>query len=165
MLNGNIWVDYVVVVSGVWSGMFFKQFGLNNLFFFVKGECLFVWNDDILLIKIFYYDYCYIVLRKSGRLVVGVIMKLGDWSEILDFGGLEVVMKKVKMMFLVIQNMKVDCFWVGLWLGIKDGKLYIGRYFEDSCILFVVGYFRNGILFVLVMGVLIGDFMMNKEVN
>lgn len=30
--NGTVWADHVAVASGVWSGMFFKQLGLNNSF-------------------------------------------------------------------------------------------------------------------------------------
>lgn len=51
--SGDVWANHVVVASGVWSGMFFKQLGLNNAFLPVKGECLSVWNDDIPLTKRF----------------------------------------------------------------------------------------------------------------
>lgn len=64
-----------------------------------------------------------------------------------------------------IQNMKVDRFWAGLRPGTKDGKPYIGRHPEDSRILFAAGHFRNGILLAPATGALIGDLIMNKEVN
>ncbi|ASB69202.1 Glycine oxidase [Bacillus subtilis subsp. subtilis] len=163
--SGDVWANHVVVASEVWSGMFFKQLGLNNAFLPVKGECLSVWNDDIPLTKTLYHDHCYIVPRKSGKLVVGATMKLGDWSETPDLGGLESVMKKAKTMLPAIQNMKVDRFWAGLRPGTKDGKPYIGRHPEDSRILFAAGHFRNGILLAPATGALISDLIMNKEVN
>ncbi len=163
--NGNIWRIMSWLPAGYGAECFFKQLGLNNSFFPVKGECLSVWNDDIPLTKTLYHDHCYIVPRKSGRLVVGATMKPGDWSETPDLGGLEAVMKKAKTMLPAIQNMKVDRFWAGLRPGTKDGKPYIGRHPEDSRILFAAGHFRNGILLAPATGALIGDLMMNKEVN
>ncbi|MBV5120955.1 glycine oxidase ThiO [Bacillus halotolerans] len=163
--SGDVHADHVVVASGVWSGMFFKQLGLNQSFFPVKGECLSVWNDDIPLTKTLYHDHCYIVPRKSGRLVVGATMKPGDWSDKPDLGGLQSVMEKAKTMLPAIQNMKVDRFWAGLRPGTKDGKPYIGRHPEDSRILFAAGHFRNGILLAPATGAFIGDLMMNKEVK
>ncbi|MDE1376951.1 FAD-dependent oxidoreductase, partial [Bacillus licheniformis] len=39
--------EHVVIASGVWSGAFFKQIGIDKSFYPVKGECLSVWNDGI----------------------------------------------------------------------------------------------------------------------
>ncbi|KAF1680183.1 glycine oxidase ThiO [Bacillus sp. SKDU12] len=163
--KGNVRADHVVIASGVWSGTFFKQLGLNHSFFPVKGECLSVWNDDIPLTKTLYHDHCYIVPRRSGRLIIGATMKPGDWSEAPDLGGMGSVMKKAKTMLPAIQNMKVDRFWAGLRPGTMDGKPYIGRHPEDSRILFAAGHFRNGILLAPATGALVRDLIMGKEVN
>ncbi|MGY3836865.1 glycine oxidase ThiO [Bacillus atrophaeus] len=162
---GEVYADHVVVASGVWSGQFFKQLGLNQAFFPVKGECLSVWNDDFPLTKTLYHDHCYIVPRKSGRLVVGATMKPGDWSDKPELGGLESVMQKAKTMLPAIQYMKVDRFWAGLRPGTGDGKPYIGRHPEDSRILFAAGHFRNGILLAPATGEVICDLVMDRKVN
>ncbi|MBT2573798.1 glycine oxidase ThiO [Bacillus sp. ISL-51] len=162
---GAVYADQVAVASGVWSGQFFAQLGLGQPFFPVKGECLSVWNDEIPLTRTLYHDHCYVVPRKSGRLVIGATMKPGDWSDTPDIGGLEEVIKKAKSMLPAIEHMKMDQFWAGLRPGTKDGKPFIGRHPEDNGLVFAAGHFRNGILLAPATAEMVRNLVLNQEVK
>ncbi|MFO6494944.1 glycine oxidase ThiO [Bacillus sp. z60-11] len=162
---GKAEAEHVVIASGVWSGVFFKQLGLNKRFYPVKGECLSVWNDGIPLTRTLYHDHCYIVPRHSGKLVIGATMKPGDWSEQPELGGIEAVIKKAKTMLPEIENMKIDQCWAGLRPETEDGNPYIGRHPENTRILFAAGHFRNGILLAPATGEMITNMILDRPVD
>ncbi|KAA6453282.1 glycine oxidase ThiO [Bacillus swezeyi] len=163
--SGEAEAEHAVIASGVWSGVFFKQLGLNKRFYPVKGECLSVWNEGIPLNRTLYHDHCYIVPRHSGKLVVGATMKPGDWNEQPELGGIEAVIKKAKTMLPEIEKMKIDQCWAGLRPETEDGNPYIGRHPENGRILFAAGHFRNGILLAPATGAMITDMILGRPVK
>ncbi|MCY8603898.1 glycine oxidase ThiO [Bacillus sonorensis] len=163
--SGAVEAEHAAIASGVWSGVFFKQLGLNKSFYPVKGECLSVWNDTIPLTRTLYHDHCYIVPRRSGKLVIGATMKHGDWNDKPDLNGIEAVVKKAKMMLPEIGGMKIDQCWAGLRPETEDGNPYIGRHPENGSVLFAAGHFRNGILLAPATGEMITDMIVGRPVN
>ncbi|WP_270573200.1 glycine oxidase ThiO [Bacillus glycinifermentans] len=163
--SGAAEADHAVIASGVWSGVFFQQLGLNKRFYPVKGECLSVWNDSIPLMRTLYHDHCYIVPRHSGKLVIGATMKAGDWNEQPDVDGIEAVMKKAKTMLPRIGGLKIDRCWAGLRPETEDGNPYIGRHPENDSILFAAGHFRNGILLAPATGEMITDMILSRPIE
>lgn len=163
--NESYSADHVIISSGVWSGRFFQQLGLEKKLYPVKGECLSVWNEDITLKRTLYHDHCYIVPRKDGRLIIGATMKSGDWDEEPTLGGVEAVIQKAASMLPSITRMKIDTFWAGLRPETEDRTPYIGKHPHDNRILFAAGHYRNGILLAPATGSMISDLVLGKKVN
>ncbi|MGG3573283.1 glycine oxidase ThiO [Bacillus gobiensis] len=163
--NETFSADQLIVASGVWSGHFFQQLGLEKKLYPVKGECLSVWNEDIALERTLYHEHCYIVPRKNGRLVIGATMKPGDWDEEPTLGGIEAVIKKAASMLPAVTRMKIDTFWAGLRPETEDSTPYIGKHPNDNRILFAAGHYRNGILLAPATGSMISDLVLGKKVN
>ena len=113
-------------LQAVYGAAGFSASSAWDSLFPVKGECLSVWNDDTPLTKTLYHDHCYVVPRKSGRLVIGATMKQGDWSDTPDIGGIEAVIAKAKTMLPAIEHMKIDRFWAGLRPGTKTASRLSG---------------------------------------
>ena len=47
--KGMFEAKYVVIASGVWSTSFFQQLGLQHAITPVKGECVSVWDEKLIL--------------------------------------------------------------------------------------------------------------------
>lgn len=157
--------DYVVIANGVWSTSFFKQLGLKHELIPVKGECLSVRSNEVLLQHTLFHEHSYIVPRSNGQLVVGATMIANDWNEQPSLEGIESLISKAKTMLTSISNMKIESFWAGLRPQTIDQKPFIGFHPEDETILFATGHYRNGILLAPATGEMIRNLILKKEVN
>ncbi|WP_088042197.1 glycine oxidase ThiO [Bacillus sp. EAC] len=163
--NGHFEARTVVIASGVWSNSFFKQLGLNHQLFPVKGECLSVTTEKVILKHTLFHEQNYIVPRNNGKLVIGATMIENNWNEKPSLGGIEFLIQKAKRMLPAISDLKIEAFWAGLRPSTFDHNPFIGIHPEDDNILFATGHFRNGILLAPATGRLIKDLIIQKNVK
>ncbi|PLT33348.1 glycine oxidase ThiO [Bacillus sp. V5-8f] len=162
---GNFESQYVVVANGVWSSSFFTQLSLRHQLVPVKGECLSVSHESIMLKHTLFHDHSYIVPRNDGRLVIGATMVENDWTEKATLAGIESLIEKAKTMLPSVTEMKIESFWSGLRPQTFDQRPFIGPHPEQEGILFAAGHFRNGILLAPATGQMIRDYILKKEVK
>jgi glycine oxidase len=163
--NGHFEAKTVVIASGIWSNSFFKQLGLSHQLIPVKGECLSVTSEKVVLKHTLFHEQNYIVPRNNGKLVIGATMIDNDWNEKPSLGGIESLIQNAKKMLPAIADLKIESFWAGLRPRTNDHNPYIGIHPEDDNILFATGHFRNGILLAPATGKLIRDLIMKKNVE
>lgn len=163
--NGNFEAKTIVVASGVWSNSLFGQLGLHHEIIPVKGECISVRSEKVVLKHTLFHEQNYIVPRNDGRLVIGATMVDNEWNENPSLRGIESLIQSAKQMLPEIEDMKIDSFWAGLRPRTLDYNPFIGVHPEDDQILFATGHFRNGILLAPATGKLIRDLILKRKVD
>ena len=163
--NGFVEAKRVVIASGAWSTPFFRQLGLEHEMIPVKGECIAVKGDHVLLKHTIFHDKYYIVPRNNGELVIGATMKENDWSQQVSLDGIETLIQKAKALVPSIGQMNITATWSGLRPQTVDQKPIIGQHPEDDSIFFATGHYRNGVLLAPVTGEMIANMLLKREVN
>ncbi|MDQ0268233.1 glycine oxidase ThiO [Cytobacillus purgationiresistens] len=157
--QGDLLSDSVIVAAGAWSSLLLEKTGLTLPVFPVKGECFSVISQKQLVKATIFSDDCYIVPKKSGRLIVGATVKPNTFDEKVSFGGISALMEKAIRLLPDIANAE----WVNAWAGIRpisgDGLPFLGEHPNYKQLYIATGHFRNGILLAPVTGKLIADYI------
>ena len=165
MTNGLVEAKRVVIASGAWSTPFFQQLGLEHEMTPVKGECIAVKGDHVLLKHTIFHDKYYIVPRNNGELVIGATMKENDWSQQVSLNGIETLIHKAKSLVPSIGQMSITTTWSGLRPQTFDQKPIIGHHPEDDAIFFATGHYRNGVLLAPATGEMVANIILKRDVN
>lgn len=163
--NGIVEAKRVVIASGAWSTPFFQQLGLAHEMTPVKGECIAVKGNHVLLKHTIFHDKYYIVPRNNGELVIGATMKENDWSQQVSLDGIETLIQKAKALVPSIGQMNITATWSGLRPQTVDQKPIIGHHPEDDAIFVATGHYRNGILLAPATGKMIANMLLKREVS
>lgn len=163
--KGLVEAKQVVVASGVWSSVFFKQLGLDHEVTPVKGECMSLIDEKAVLKHTIFHDKYYIVPRNNGKIVIGATMKENDWTDQVSVNGIETLIAKAKTMLPTVADMNIDSVWSGLRPQTFDQNPFIGCHPEDEGILFATGHYRNGILLAPATGEMVTDLILKREVK
>lgn len=163
--KGPIKAKRVVIASGVWSTPFFRQLGLQHKMIPVKGECIAVQGDNLVLKHTIFHDKYYIVPRNNGELVIGATMQENDWSEQVSLNGIETLIQKAKALLPSIGQRNMTASWSGLRPQTFNQKPIIGYHPEDHTILFATGHYRNGVLLAPATGEMITSLILRRDVK
>lgn len=163
--KGLIKAERVVIASGAWSTPFIRQLGLQNEMIPVKGECIAVASDNLVLKHTIFHDKYYIVPRNNGELVIGATMQENDWSEQVSLNGIETLIQKAKALFPTIGQMNITNCWAGLRPQTLDQKPFIGYHPEDHKVLFATGHYRNGVLLAPATGEMVASLILRRDVQ
>ncbi|WP_071459574.1 glycine oxidase ThiO [Bacillus massilinigeriensis] len=163
--SGDIKASYVVIAAGIWSGKFLEAAGISHRMTPVKGQCMAVRGEGMVLDQTLFHKHSYVVPRSDGTLVIGATMEEDDWSESPTVGGITQITQLAEKFFRNPRDMKVDAIWTGLRPATFDKKPYIGFHPENRKIIFATGHFRNGILLAPATGKMVSRMILGKEIK
>lgn len=161
--SGSFLSNKVIVASGVWSGIFFEQLGLNNPMKPVKGECFAVKPKKIIIKKTVFYDHCYIVPKKDGKVIIGATSYENDWDANPTVKGISGLMTKVQKLIPSIGDEPIVDAWSSLRPQTEDSWPYFGEHPEYNGIYFATGHYRNGILLAPITSLIMKDIILNTK--
>ncbi|GLB61652.1 glycine oxidase ThiO [Cytobacillus sp. NCCP-133] len=155
--QGEFLAESVIVAAGAWSREVLEKTGLSLPLIPVKGECFSVSFEKLLVQGTIFSHGCYIVPKKSGRLVVGATVNVNSFDERVTLGGISSLMERAKNLVPDIEKAE----WEGAWTGIRpqsaDGKPFLGEHPLYRGLYIAAGHFRNGILLAPATGELMAD--------
>ncbi|RSD28648.1 glycine oxidase ThiO [Mesobacillus subterraneus] len=161
-IMGEILADSVIVASGAWSREVLERTGLTLPIIPVKGECFTVIPEKQLIQGTIFSHGCYIVPKRSGRVLVGATVKANSFDERVTVEGLSSLMEKAQTLLPDIGKAEWDRGWAGVRPQSADGQPFLGEHPDYKGLYIATGHFRNGILLAPVTGVLIADLLEGK---
>ncbi|WP_371932641.1 FAD-dependent oxidoreductase [Bacillus carboniphilus] len=160
--KGIFQTKQVVIASGVWSGFFFEKLGLSNVMHPVKGECLSVMPKRKLCTNTLFYEDCYIVPKRDGRMIIGASSKAGDWTDGCSTHSVQQLLSKAYNLIPELTSATLINSWYGIRPDTKDHKPIIGKHPDHDHVYFATGHYRNGILLAPMTGRLMKEMIVNK---
>ncbi|MRX73710.1 glycine oxidase ThiO [Bacillus lacus] len=158
--RGSFSFRKLVIAGGVWSGLFTQKLGISETFYPVKGECFSVMPPAKVLTKTIFYDECYLVPKRDGRIVVGATMVPNDWNTDVSAGGISFLAEKLKAVFPELAACPIRTFWAGLRPQNTRKMPLITEHPENRNLLIAAGHYRNGILLAPGTGQYIRDLIL-----
>ncbi|CAM3920895.1 glycine oxidase ThiO [Mesobacillus thioparans] len=159
---GPVYAESVVIATGAWSPFLIKKTGLTLPISPVKGECLSVLTNKQLISGTVFSHGCYIVPKKSGRLIIGATVKPDTFDERVTLDGISTLMEKAKHLVPGIAECELEHAWTGIRPLSEDGLPFLGEHPSYRNLYIAAGHFRNGILLSPATGELIADLMDGK---
>lgn len=163
--HGPVYADSVVVATGAWSPFLTEKTGLSLPISPVKGECFSVLTDKPLIKGTIFSHGCYIVPKKSGRLIVGATVKPNTFDERVTVDGISTLMEKAKLLVSGIADSEMERAWTGIRPLSEDGLPFLGAHPSCRNLFIAAGHFRNGILLSPATGELMADLLDGKTLD
>ncbi|WP_079506831.1 glycine oxidase ThiO [Mesobacillus jeotgali] len=160
---GPMYAESIVIATGAWSPFLIEKTGLTLPISPVKGECLSVLTNKPLIKGTVFSHGCYIVPKKSGRLIIGATVKPDTFDERVTVDGISSLMEKAKRLVPGIGESELERAWSGIRPLSKDGLPFLGEHPSCRNLYIAAGHFRNGILLSPATGELIADLMDGKS--
>ncbi|MBT2639821.1 glycine oxidase ThiO [Bacillus sp. ISL-39] len=162
-MMGDFQAASVIVASGAWSRELIGRSGLSLPIIPVKGECFTVIPERPLIKGTIFSHGCYIVPKRSGRLLVGATVKANSFDERVTIEGLSSLMAIATDLVPDIGKAEWDRGWAGIRPQSADGQPFLGEHPVYKGLFIATGHYRNGILLAPITGEWMADLLEGKR--
>jgi glycine oxidase len=162
-VGGNVPAGMVVIAAGAWSG---RLAGLPRRLPVdpVRGQlALAPWPAGTPA-AILYHDHAY-VLARGGKAIIGSTMEHVGFDARVTPEGEAQLRAGAARLFPAFATLPFEKTWAGLRPLTPDGRPILGRDPEVAGLWYAVGHGRNGILLAALTGDVIGDLMVDKQLD
>jgi len=135
----------VILAAGCWSGSLFAGAGLKMPVVPARGQMLAVKGDRLPFAHVIHSGDCYLVPRRSNRVVIGSTVEYTGYHKAMTAAGLQTLLQAAIQLVPAIGALELVESWAGLRPDTPDHLPILGPSGIDNLIL-ATGHFRNGIL-------------------
>lgn len=162
--NKHYYADQVVITAGYKSSAFSAYLPMARHIRPVKGECLSVKTDKPLMEATIFSEDCYIVPKKSGRIIIGAVSTADQTDKQVKAGSLQQLLDRSATIIPALKEAAIEKVWAGIRPSIQDDNPYLGAAAEIDGLYTATGHYRNGILLAPGTAVFMADLIEGKQI-
>jgi glycine oxidase len=159
----TIYAEAVVVANGAWSSDLIRPLGVMLPVKPMRGQMLAVRTVPRAVSQIVYGRHMYLVPRPDGETLVGATVEDVGFRKEVTLEGLEALIQAGRHIAPGIMGHPVTRTWAGLRPGSPDGLPLVGPLEGLPGLILAVGHHRNGILLGPLTGMLIKQWLVDRE--
>lgn len=161
--NGEIRSSHVVIASGAWSAILFRELGDNLPVEPVRGQMILLHTKPGLLKRIVLHEGHYAIPRRDGRVLVGSTMEYVGFDKRTTGTACDELLRAAREMAPALTGATLGNHWAGLRPGSPGGVPFIGAHPRVEGLFVNAGHFRNGVVTAPASAKLLVDMLLEKD--